>query len=157
MSQHRSVASSYFLSKAADDADISPWAAILPPGAQVLCTNLFGDAFVADLGGAVHILDRGGCSVENIATSREEFWHEVQDDPQDWQLRRLANACLAAGKLLGPDQCFAFTVPPILGGEYEVDNIWVAPWREWFSLAANVFEQVKDLPDGAKVRFEVGD
>lgn len=149
--------STYFLPKAADNADLSSWAPILPTEAKVISTSLFGDAFVVDFSGAVHMLDRGGCSVKQIATSLEDFWHNVQDDQHDWQLRNLAHECQAAGKVLGPDQCFAFTIPPILGGEYQVENIWVAPWHEWFALTADLFQQVKDLPDGAAVKFELGD
>jgi hypothetical protein len=150
-------ATDYFLPKAADESDLSAWSAILPASARVLRTNLFGDAFIVGDNGAVHMLERGGCSAEQIATSEEEFWREVRDDTHGWQLRPLADECRRAGKVLADGQCYAFTTPPVLGGDYTVDNVWVAPWREWFPLTADLFQQIKDIPDGATVSFKVAD
>lgn len=59
--------------------------------------------------------------------------------------------------LLGNGQCYAFKVPPVLGGDYVVENVWVAPWAEWFSFTADLFRQIKDLPDGTAVSFKVVD
>jgi hypothetical protein len=117
----------------------------------------FGDAFIVGDNGAVHMLERVGCSAEQIATSEEEFWREVRDDPHGWQLRPLADECRRAGKVLADGQCYAFTTPPVLGGDYTVENVWVAPWREWFSLTADLFQQIKGIPDGATVSFKVVD
>jgi hypothetical protein len=147
----------YFLAEAADEDDLSTWSSILPKGARVLRTNLFGDAFIVDSAGAVHMLERAACSVAPIASSEEEFWHQAHDDPQGWQLRPFADECRRAGKLLGAGQCYAFTILPVLGGDYTVENVWVAPWREWFPLAADLFLQIKDLPDGAPVSLKVVD
>jgi hypothetical protein len=147
----------YFLPRGADEADLSAWCSILPSGARVLRTNLFGDAFVVDDRGSVHILDRGGCSVDRIASSAEDFWREVREDVHGWQLRPLADACRRAGKVLTDGHCFAFTIPPVLGGDYSVENVWVAPCAEWFSLSASLFEQIKDLADGAQVTLKIVD
>jgi Domain of unknown function (DUF1851) len=151
------AAATYFLPRGADEADLSPWSSILPSHARVLRTNLFGDAFIADEAGAVHMLERGACSAALIASSEEEFWREVEDDAAGWQLRSLVEDCNRVGKQLGDGHCYAFTTLPVFGGEYDPENIWVAPWQEWFSLTADVFEQMKDLPDGAQVRLKIVD
>jgi hypothetical protein len=147
----------YFLPKAVDDADLSAWLSIVPPSVRVLRTNLFGDVFVADQRGAVHMLERAACSARQIASSEEEFWRELHDDEEGWQLRSLVDQCRQAAKVLGDGQCYAFTTPPVLGGDYSFDNIWVAYWAEWFSFTAELFQQIKDLPDGAAVSFKVVD
>jgi hypothetical protein len=147
----------YFLPEAADRADLGAWSSILPTTARVLRTNLFGDSFVIDGIGGVHILERAACSAERIAASEQEFWRTVENDPQGWQLRPLADACRHAGKILADGQCYAFTRPPVLGGDYSVENVWVAPWREWFSFTADLFRQIKDLPEGATVTLKVVD
>jgi hypothetical protein len=158
MHQHCWVsAADYFLPKAADEADLSQWASILPPVRRILRTSLFGDTFVVCEDGAVNMLERASCAAERIASSEEAFWRDVQDDPHGWQLRRLADECRDAGKVLCDGQCYAFTTPPVLGGEYAVANVWVAPWGEWFDLTADLFRQIKDLPDGATVRFKIVD
>ena len=151
-------ANDYFLPKAADSADLSRWASVLPTEAQVLRTSLFGDVFLVDGRGAVHMLERGCCSVAEIAPSEERFWRALEADEEGWQLRGLADACRAEGKVLVSTQCYAFTIPPLFsGGDYIPENVWVAPWQEWFSLTADIFQQTKNLPDGTNIRFEVSD
>ena len=147
----------YLLSEAADRVDLLAWAQILPPGARILRTSLFGDVFLLDAHGAVHMLERGACSVSQIASSEREFWHSIDDDEEGWQLRPLADACRDAGKILGDGQCYAFLTLPLFGGNYVPQNVWVAPWQEWFGLTADLFQQTKDLPDGAAVTLKVVD
>ena len=147
----------YFLPKAADDADLSAWSPILPRVARVLRTNLFADVFVVDDRGAVYMLERAACSAQQIASSEEEFWRQAHDDADGWQLRPLADECHRAGKLLADEQCYAFTTPLVLGGKYDAENVWVAEWKEWFSFTADLFQQIKDLPDGATVSLKVVD
>lgn len=147
----------YFLPRAADDADLSAWSRILPTPARVLRTNLFGDVFVVDGGGVVHMLERAACLSERITSSEEDFWRAVGNDTHGWQLRPLADECRRAGKVLAEGECYAFARPPVLGGDYTVENIWVSPWHEWFSFTADLFQQIRDLPDGATVSFKVVD
>ena len=151
------TAANYFLPRTADDCDLSSWASILPPGVQVLRTSLFGDTFLVDEAGLVHMLERGACSVTQIAGSEEEFWCQIDADREGWQLRPVADECRKIGKVLDDGQCYAFTTLPVLGGAYAAENIWVAPWNEWFSFTGRVFEQIKGLPDGAKVTFKIVD
>ncbi|MBB5716792.1 T6SS immunity protein Tdi1 domain-containing protein [Sphingomonas aerophila] len=150
-------ATDYFLQAAADDEDLSAWASILPSHFRVFRTSLFGDSFLVDSAGEVHMLERAGCSVQRIAVSEEGIWRQVEDDAEGWQLRRLADECRRAGKVLAAHQCYAFTTPPVLGGAYSSDNVWVAPWREWFSFTADLFRQIQHLPDGATVHLTVVD
>lgn len=103
------------------------------------------------------MLERGACSVAQIAGSEAEFWRQVDEDANGWQLRALADRCRGASKPLGDGQCYAFTTLPVFGGAYAAENIWVAPWSQWFSFTADVFEQIKDLPDGSKVTFKIVD
>lgn len=146
---------SYFLPKAADDVDLSAWATLVPRSARVVHTNLFGDAFAVDEHGTVHMLERGACSADEIASSEEEFWRKLQNDEDGWQLRPLADDCRDQGMLLREGQCYAFKTLPILGGKYEAANIYVCDWSEWFSFTAEVFRQIGDLPDGTTVTFKV--
>jgi hypothetical protein len=150
-------ATDYFLPPAANETDLSPWSSILPSQVRILHTSLFGDPFVVDATGAVHMLDRGGCSTERIAASEQNFWRAIQSDCEGWQLRSLADECQRAGKLLADGQCYAFTTPPVLGGEYAVENVWVAPWREWFAFTGDLFRQIEGMPDGAMISLNVVD
>lgn len=151
------MSAEYFLPNAANEDDLSSWSDILPAAPRILRTNLFGDVFLVDAAGAVHMLERAACTISQIAPSEEVFWRKVHDDEEGWQLRPLVDDCRRAGKTLEDEQCYAFTTPPLLGGDYAAANIWVAPWREWFAFTADLFQQTKDLPDGTSVRFRVTD
>ena len=148
---------SYFLPSSAEETDLSPWSSLLPKSVRVLRTNLFGDTFLLDAAGAVHMLERGACSCQQIAATEREFWSVLQSDDEGWQLRQLADACREAGMPLQDGQCYAFTTPPILGGDYIVGNVWVAPWTEWFGFTADLFDQIRGLPDGASVSLQIVD
>src|SRR6478672_11546753 len=82
----RMSATNYFLPNAANAADLAAWSSVLPESVRVLRTNLFGDTFVVDQTGEVHMLERAACSVQRISSSEEEFWREIVDDPHGWQL-----------------------------------------------------------------------
>ncbi len=151
------MSADYFLPKAANEQDLSAWSEILPSAPRIIRTNLFGDAFLVDEVGAVHMLERAACTVSQIATSEEEFWRKVHDDEEGWQLRPLVEECREAGKILQDGQCYAFTTPPLLGGDYTADNVWVGSWREWFAFTADLFQQTNDLPDGTSVQFRATD
>jgi hypothetical protein len=69
----------------------------------------------------------------------------------------LVDDCRRAGKVLAEGQCYAFATPPILGGDYTEANVWVGSWREWFAFTADLFQKIKDVPDGTSVRFRVTD
>ena len=150
-------AADYFLPKAAEEGDLSAWSSIIPAPIRVLRTNLFGDVFIVDAGGGVHMLERAACTAVQIASSEEEFWRQIHEDAEGWQIRPLVDECSRNGKVLADGQCYAFTTPPLLGGDYTVDNVWVAHWQEWFGLTAGLFQQVKDLPDGMPVSFGITD
>jgi hypothetical protein len=149
-------AARYFLPEPANGADLSEWQPMVPAGARPFRTNLFGDAFFVDSAGAVHMLQRAAASCEQVSPSIEDFWEQVEEDEDGWQLRPLADACAAEGKTLGEGQCYAFVQPPFLGGDYSVENVRVGSWTEWFALAADLYNQVKDVPDGTQVRINVG-
>ena len=147
--------SEYFLPQQASEADLSCWSSILPTPVRVLQTNLFGDAFVLVRDGTVHMLERACHSAQRIALSEEEFWREIEDDARGWQLRRLADRCRLSGKILADGECYAFATLPVLGGEYTVQNIQITQWREWFAYTSDMFQQIKDFPDGTTVRLIV--
>lgn len=151
------MTTAYFLPAAANNIDLSPWSSILPGTVRVLRTNLFGDAFVVDIAGAVHMLERGACTSQWIAATESAFWDAVETDDEGWQLRPLVDDCRRAGMFLVDGQCYAFTTPPVLGGEYVVANVWVAPWQEWFGFTADLFQQIKDIPNGASVSIKLAD
>jgi hypothetical protein len=145
---------SNFLADKVAATQLSAWADILPVSCRVLGANLFGDVFVADADGAIHMLEVSAGSIEVIAASEDEFQRRCVDDLEGWFLRPLADRCRSAGMVPGHAQCYAFTTLPLFGGKYEVDNIWICPLKEWLSFTAAIYTQTKELPDGATVLID---
>lgn len=63
-----------------------------------------------------------------------------------WQKQ---NGQLPAGKRLLPK------VPFVLGGEFVLDNLYLADAVEGMRFRADIASQIKDLPDGGQIRFNL--
>ena len=67
----------------------------------------------------------------------------------------LIDRLVAAGMLLGFGQCYGYTISPVLGGDYSVENTFVIPIEEHYSFNADLHEKIRDLPDGTPIKFKV--
>jgi len=120
--------------------------------------NRFGDVFAIFEDGSVHLLDLGNGHLLCVAKDRNDLCEklDIGDNANNWLMIPLVDALLGAGMLLGPDQCYGFKIPPLLGGEYTVENISPIGLSEYYSFMAEICRQTKDLPDGTKVRLVIG-
>jgi hypothetical protein len=58
---------------------------------------------------------------------------------------------------LSANQCYGFHIPPTLGGEYEVGNVKVSDISVYIAAMGQIHSQIKDLPDGTRIRSVVID
>ena len=121
-----------------------------------LLVTLFGDVFYSNGAGEVFWLDTGVGSVSRVAAAKQEFEQLLNSEKSElWLLPTLVDRLRAAGKRLGPDECYHLITPPIFReGKYEVDNIATISVVEHFRFSADLHRQIAELPDGAKVRFK---
>ena len=141
-----------------DWSDIfSDWGWLLPREFTVWMVNLFGDSIIVDGEGVVSFLDLGGGSLRRIAANREEFFEIVDqgNNADDWFAIPLVDQCVASGLHLEPGKCYSYTVPPVLGGQYSVENISVSDIAVHFSFLGQIHAQIRDLPDGTSVELRV--
>lgn len=138
---------------------LADWAWLLPSDLTVWMVNRFGDIIFVPDDGTVHFLDIGAGSARQLAGSREEFFTQIDvgENADNWLLISLTDNCVASGLTLGPGQCYTFKVAPVFGGKYVPDNVGVGDLVATYSLLAQIHKQIKDLPDGAKVRLVLGD
>jgi hypothetical protein len=132
---------------------ISEWRSLLPKTFDIWLVNRFGDIFAVFEDGSVHLLDVGRGIIERLADSREHFIDRMDQDGngEGWLLTRLVDECVAAGMKLKENQCYGFKIPPILGGDYEVENVEVTDLSVHYSLQGQICRQVRDLPPGTKI------
>ena len=134
---------------------LNDWAWVLPQEFNVWIVNRYGDLFLVFDDGSVHMLDIGIGSLEKLAESREDFCEKIDENENanEWLMISLVDKLAQAGKELQPGRCYSFIIPPVLGGDYTVENTAILSIKEHYGVYASIHQQIKDLPDGAKVRL----
>jgi hypothetical protein len=133
---------------------LSAWRFLLPQSFNVWLVNRVGDVFAVFEDESVHMLDVGRGTLERVADNCDHFVTRIdQDDHANtWMMVSLVDACRKAGVKIGPNQCYGFKIPPMLGGSYEVENMEPTDLSVHYSLLGEICEQTKDLPRGTKVK-----
>ena len=132
---------------------LGPWGHLLPDELTVWMFDRFGEAILVLDDGTVRRLSPELGALERLAASREAFHDGVDANADDWLRIRDVDAAVAAGLVLGPGQCYGFTVPLLLGGERSLDNLRVWDVLVYWSFLADVHAGTRDLPDGSRVRL----
>jgi hypothetical protein len=130
------------------------WGWLVGIDMQPFMSSVSGDVFFEAPDLTIHWLDTGGGRFERIAKDRDEFLGVLRNDGgAEWLLSPAIDRLIDAGVTVGPDQCFAFRVLPILGGTYTPDNMIPMSAEGWYSFSGYVHKQIKDLPDGTQISF----
>ncbi len=97
----------------------------------------------------MHILDVGRGTLERVADTRDDFVTRIDQDDHNntWMMVCLVDACVKADVTIGPNQCYGFKIPPMLGGSYTVENMEATDLSVHYSLLGEIFEQTRDLPE----------
>jgi hypothetical protein len=139
-----------------DIADItSSWQWRISKMHAVVTISSLGDMFLLGKDNAVYWLQTDRGELVKIAESFEEYQKFLNDSDKidNWFLPSFVEKLLEAGKTLKSNQVYSYKIPPVLGGEYTVENIEPVSMSVHFSFSGQICEQVKDLPDGTKINF----
>jgi Domain of unknown function (DUF1851) len=136
---------------------LEAWGSVLPASFTLWLVNRLGDVFFIAEDGSVYVLDVGTGRVRRLAESRTQFSEQmdIPGNANHWLMIPLVDRCVSAGLRLASGQCYAFKVPPILGGKYSVENIWVNGLAPNYSFLASFHDQIKHVPDGTRVKIIV--
>lgn len=136
---------------------IAKWAGRMPRDFTIWLVNRFGDLVVVLEDDSVHYMDFQLNELNPIADSKEDFFAKIEDpdNANDWLMMSLVDACVAEGKVLSAGKCYHFTIPTVLGGKYDVDNITTVSMKEHFDFLADLHEQIESLPDGTPLQLKV--
>ncbi len=135
------------------DAFLEDWHWLLPKDAKPVMITVLGDVFAQDPNGAVHFLDTCEGSTETVAEDGQQFQTLLKDPNfvlKHFHPRRVQEL-KAHGLTPNSGQCYSFKHPPVLGGKDELDNYEVCDAAVHMSLAGQIHQQAKELPDGAVV------
>jgi hypothetical protein len=56
---------------------------------------------------------------------------------------------------LSPGQCCGYRVPPVLGGDYGIENVVPTGLAVHYLFLDDLFTQTRNLPDGSRVQVVV--
>jgi hypothetical protein len=135
------------------------WAWLLPGEFTLWLVTRFADLILVLPDGSVHMLDVGAGTLERVANDRADFSKKIDegDNANNWLKIPLVDECRAAGMRLKRGQCYGFKTPPVLGGEYSVENVGPLSITDYLGAYGSIHEQIRNLPDGAEVRLKVVD
>jgi hypothetical protein len=138
---------------------LAPWSWLLPSEFTLWLVNRFADLFLVLPDGTVHMLDVGVGTLSKLADSRDEFCTRMdeEDNANQWFMIPLVDRMTAAGLILGPGECYGFKTPPVLGGNYTVENAGPLPVQDYLGAYGSIHEQLREMPDGTQVVLKVGD
>jgi hypothetical protein len=136
---------------------LAGWEWLLPSGYALWLVNRFADLFLVLSDGTVHMLDVGAGTLARVADSRDDFCSRIDEgnNANEWLVIPLVDQLVAADMRLQPGQCYGFKTPPILGGEYVVENLAVLPVRDYLGASGTLHEQLRDVLDGSQVVLKV--
>jgi hypothetical protein len=121
--------------------DLDPW-----------FSTAFGDVFLLGDDGVYWLDICSGELTRPFASAEEAQTVLATDDGLDeYLLAGLVFAAAEAGITASGSNILDFKVPPVLGGDFEVANLRVTDFEVAVSLAGQLHEQIKDLPDGAEI------
>ena len=119
--------------------------------------NRFGDLFIKKDDGSIFCLRMEDGSFECVAKTKDEFCDKLDhtETANDWLLIPLVDSLVEAGKILKEGECYAFVQLPLLGGAYDIGNIVIRSVDFQYAAMGPIHEQLKDVPDGTSVSFEL--
>ena len=127
------------------------WVGDIAEKVPVLST-LFGDVIFQDRLGFWFLDTVEGTLTQPWADRSELQASLATEDGQDqFLLAGLAIGAHQSGLVLSEEDVYSFTVPPILGGQFEVSNIEATSFVVSTNIAGQIHNQLKDLPEGAQI------
>ncbi|MFC1852633.1 T6SS immunity protein Tdi1 domain-containing protein [candidate division CSSED10-310 bacterium] len=118
----------------------------------------FGDLFVHMDDGSIFQLDTGAGTFEHIAKNKDEFGQLIDTDINLalWFMPSLISQLESQNKVLKTHQCYGFITPTGLKeGSYTIENIKIVDIEEYFIAMGDLWNHLKNIPDGTKVTLEL--
>jgi hypothetical protein len=96
-------------------------------------------------------------SCDVIAANSEAFdkLRRVESFWIDWSMQALVDQASAAFGTPTAGWCYCLKIPAVLGGAYALDNIGPIDRAELIAASGHIAKQIRDLPDGAKIRLKL--
>ena len=142
-----------------DGDALEPWRFLAGDKAKVRLLTAMGDLFLLRPHGLlrreqVFLLDTGSGELRHVGADWQTFKQRMANpdaEVADWLKFKLLCDLHDAGKILELGQCYSPTLPPLIGGKYDVANFEPTSWRLHLQVTGQICAQVKDLPPGTPI------
>ena len=133
------------------------WSWAIADPREVVSVSPFGNVIVVDAAGRVWRISPEELSCTVLAESTRDFDRIYADREfqEDWLMPPAREQAERELGSLGQGHSYCFKTPPVLGGTYGAENLGTVPTAQLLAFAGDVGRQIKDLPDGASVRFKL--
>lgn len=120
-----------------------------------ILVSSIGDIFLEDRKGKCYWLNVGEGIIEKVADNKIEFKEKLNNNEivSEWFLVELVAELKKEGLELTEKKLYGYKKLPVLGGEYEPENFELTDIEVHFELSGQIHKQIKDLPDGTKVKI----
>jgi hypothetical protein len=137
---------------------IREWKWLVAGRFLLLAVNAFGDLFLEAADGSVHRLDVTSAKFSVIAPSARDFVKAASEPEKqrDWFLGDLVRQAAQKGCTPGKGECVGYKIPAVFKESANApNNVYVADLYEFVSFMGYVHRQMKDAPEGSKIRLKV--
>lgn len=124
----------------------------------VIAISCFGDWFVQSSDGKVHMIDATAAEFRRVADNVDEFRSllgSIETRDEYFFASFIKYLVMEEKLVLQPNEIYAFKHPLFLGGKVEPANVQVIDFIVANSFHSQLFEQVKDIPDGAEIQIKM--
>jgi hypothetical protein len=131
---------------------LESWSWLPLAGKVPVLATAFGDVILQDAAG-YWFLDAAGGKLDKIASNRDELKAALSSpEGQDqYLLAGLAHAAETQGLMLAESQVFDFIQPPVLGGQFVVENLQPKDFVVSLNISGQIHNKVRNLSPGTKI------
>lgn len=131
------------------------WTGIKP--VKVVGENDFGNLMVRDQQGQYWRICPEDLYCKLIAEDRGVLDSLIQEEEfqKDWNVPALVEEARAKVGPLGQGRKYCLKIPGLLGGEYGGSNLASSSLVELIAASGDIAFQIKDLPDGTQIKFQI--
>jgi hypothetical protein len=126
----------------------------LADGLLFFAEDVFQDQFCLSSSGVMRFQAETG-NTEPVADSIENWADLILSDYSTQTGWKLAHEWKALHGPIPRSKRLMPKMPFILGGKYELDNLWAGNPLEGFAFKADIVRQTRDLPEGTKIRLQM--
>jgi|SRR5215470_838786 len=138
---------------------LEEWRWLCPGNLRLIAVDAFADLFFEDGESAILRLDTTIGRPDRIAGSAEEFvrFTKSSDYRKKWFCEDVALALAEQGFDPPKGKCIGYKTPIVFAGSSgHLSNVYIADLYEYVSFLGDLHSQMKDVPDGGKVRLVIG-